>query len=378
MFGIEQQLAKKIILRYSQRWISYFENGKLMFIDDRSRPRHLSTGKCLCQFIEEHFKNAQKCDENENETEIQDQEQKAYNKETKITYQTDKKLNLLYSYSDSDSANNHKQHKAVEETLVKPLVIRKCASMAPTIPTLSGLVSLKENSLPEHLRIDMGPSYYSHYQTNNNYYNYSYNLPKILEAEQKQQQHQHQLQRPPDGVMLNLSAQPLEGTKEHYNQVLGEKEHLNQSPASSPDVSLRRSDDLVRKLRLLLELRQNELQGIDGSLFSGLLYKSSHNYSDNFGLNHQVNQVQAGENGTTNTFAVNNKSSSSTINSAFTCNESEAKINKEVPIESSAIKGPKEAKKFYSQGEGLFFLSSNGAKKSQQVENRNNRILEIC
>lgn len=50
-----QQLATKIVLRYSQRWISFYDRQKLMFADDSARPRHLSTGKCLCQFIEEQF-----------------------------------------------------------------------------------------------------------------------------------------------------------------------------------------------------------------------------------------------------------------------------------------------------------------------------------
>lgn len=48
------KLATKIILKYSQRWISLFDKRKLNFSDNTS-PRHLSTGKCLCQFIEEHF-----------------------------------------------------------------------------------------------------------------------------------------------------------------------------------------------------------------------------------------------------------------------------------------------------------------------------------
>jgi hypothetical protein len=51
----QQQLAKKIVLGYSQRWISHYDRSKLLFDDDRSRPRHLSTGKCLCQFIEEYL-----------------------------------------------------------------------------------------------------------------------------------------------------------------------------------------------------------------------------------------------------------------------------------------------------------------------------------
>uniref|UniRef100_A0A6G1SPC9 Uncharacterized protein n=1 Tax=Aceria tosichella TaxID=561515 RepID=A0A6G1SPC9_9ACAR len=56
----KSQLAKKIVLRFSQRWISHFDGSKLMFTDDDvTRPRHLSTGKCLCQFIEEHFKSNQ-------------------------------------------------------------------------------------------------------------------------------------------------------------------------------------------------------------------------------------------------------------------------------------------------------------------------------
>lgn len=49
-----QRLAKKIILRYSQRWILMFDKKKLSFTSQVSA-RHLSTGKCFCQFIEDQF-----------------------------------------------------------------------------------------------------------------------------------------------------------------------------------------------------------------------------------------------------------------------------------------------------------------------------------
>uniref|UniRef100_A0A6G1S4J1 Uncharacterized protein n=1 Tax=Aceria tosichella TaxID=561515 RepID=A0A6G1S4J1_9ACAR len=57
-----QQLAKRIVLSYSQRWISHFDRSKLLLHDDGSRPRHLSTGKCLCQFIEENLRGDQQMD----------------------------------------------------------------------------------------------------------------------------------------------------------------------------------------------------------------------------------------------------------------------------------------------------------------------------
>ncbi|KAG9510940.1 hypothetical protein GZH46_00503, partial [Fragariocoptes setiger] len=51
-----QRFAKKILLRYSQRWFVLLYENKLQF-NSQANPRHMSTGKCLCQFIEEYFRN---------------------------------------------------------------------------------------------------------------------------------------------------------------------------------------------------------------------------------------------------------------------------------------------------------------------------------
>lgn len=50
-------LATKLVLRFSQRWISLFNKHKLAF-SEKASPRHLSTGKCPCQYIEEHFQSS--------------------------------------------------------------------------------------------------------------------------------------------------------------------------------------------------------------------------------------------------------------------------------------------------------------------------------
>lgn len=63
----EQRIATKIILKISQRWISFFDQQKLAFSDNTS-PRHLSTGKCLCQFVEEHFGSATNCNKADKST----------------------------------------------------------------------------------------------------------------------------------------------------------------------------------------------------------------------------------------------------------------------------------------------------------------------
>lgn len=166
--------------------------------------------------------------------------------------------------------------------------------MAPTVPTLSHLVSLSADRLTDDVKIDMDSL--------------------------------NQLEN-------NLS------TTSSLSQVYIE------SPISSPDNSLElgsdlitRSDDLVRKLRLLLELRKNELQGIDSSLFSGLQYKVPQTFTE-----------------PTETF------------NPVSVQKPQANQNQN--------KTPK--KKFYNQKDGLFFLTLNGAKKGQQDMLRN-QIREIC
>lgn len=320
---IQQQLAKKIVLRYSQRWISYFDKRKLTFNDDRVGPRHLSTGKCLCQFVEEHFKN------NSN------QEQSVhYSKNNEQSPPATVRNNYLTNGNEATLVFG--RPKAYnQETLIRPQVIHnQQVTAVRVVPTLSRLVSLNE-SPPEHLKINM---------------------------ESADQRFPSPLHQTTDSSVINLWNLQQFNDKQYpaklYVPPLGYSV-TNQTPLSSPDVSLEmnsdsigRSDDLVRKLRLLLELRKNELQGLDGSLFSNILNKTPQTFVpfEDIGNKHPVA----------------NDVSTSTNNSVAS-----SKDGNLVKVD--------DGKKFFSQREGLFFFNTNGAKKSQHHNGTNrNHVLEIC
>lgn len=121
------------------------------------------------------------------------------------------------------------------------------------IPSLSRLVSLKNRT-----EIDMKDSVYQPDVTkisslNNN----NDNISKLAS---------------------NISSSIVVG---HIQNKASPESGSKLSATSSPEVSLdmggdsiTRSDDLVKKLRLLLELKKDELKGIDSSLFSAMLYRS--------------------------------------------------------------------------------------------------------
>lgn len=283
-----------------------------MFTDDRIRPRHLSTGKCLCQFIEEQFKNIEHCD----------QQQAKYNSTNIMNSYTNTKATLVIN-------GKEQQH---QETIVKPQVIRNYALIAPNvpIPTLSRLVSLKEDRKVNQSQIDM-----------------------TLEAQPEVKLLTTRSQ--PNGFAQTLWQPSLNNNNDmkaaNTIQVPLSQRASIPTATSNPDVCLEMGgdligggDDLVKKLRLLLELRKNELQGIDGSLFSKVLYK------------------------TPQQFIPPNPDTQST-------QSIDGEPDSGVPIKENT------GKKFFSQREGLFFLGTNSVKKSQQQQEQNvarNHVLEIC
>lgn len=288
-----------------------------MFTDDRVGPRHLSTGKCLCQFIEEHFKNTNNYQKQ--------QPANGFNEQApQVTTLT------------SHHLPPNTELKSNQETLINS---QKIYNQQSIVPTLSRLVSLNDNR-PEHLKIDMKTVGQQH----------------VIPINQ------------PDGLLINFWR-----SQEQQQLAISNEKHLvanlnltpsiqtfaNSSPLNSPDVSLEigsdsigRSDDLVRKLRLLLELRKNELQGLDGSLFSNILYKTPQPFP---ALNQMDNKTQV---------------SSRDVTARTKGEITSIKENNLVKVNAG--------KKFYNQREGLFFFGTNGTKKSQHNGTNRDHVLEIC
>lgn len=369
-----------------------------MFTDDRTRPRHLSTGKCLCQFIEEHFRN-------QTISELQcEQANKKHNQPaTTISPYSNTKATLLINGKEQQhhlktaptitlqerhqiiSKKKFKKHykarspdgRALPEVVIaggKPERLARDleigqANNSDELPSISRMVSLKEaNHLKEnHHRLsiermanDSGHHQITaqqHPQSNQNTHN-----PAHLQA---------------NGFAANLwpqyyAKQP--SSSELEDSYTASPTVASQSTSNSAEVSLEmgsdligRSDDLVRKLRLLLELRKNELQGIDGSLFSAVLYKAPQQFSTS---DQEANQHH--QDPTSLDDQTNGQASATAVGSD----------SNNGPIVKSGG-----GRKFY-QREGLFFLGSGGGKKSQQHQQQQqqqqqqtacaNQVLEIC
>lgn len=300
-----------------------------MFNDDRVGPRHLSTGKCLCQFVEEHFKN-------NNNNNIKEQRSEQHYDNEQLVQQSTIQSNYL---SNTDQATlafsglKQRQQSYNQETLIKPQLIHNQQMATRIVPTLSGLVSFNESRPLEHLKIDM--------ETINQQYRSPY--LKQINGSAAISNSWNQQQQPNEKHFINQLTVPI----------------TSQTALSSPDVSLEmdsdsivRSDDLVRKLRLLLELRKNELQGLDGSLFSSILNKTPQPFTpfDEVANEHPISND------------VSTRANNSVVSS---------KDNNLVKVN--------DGKKFCNQREGLFFFGSSGTKKSQNHNGTNrNHALEIC
>lgn len=271
-----------------------------MFTDDQIRPRHLSTGKCLCQFIEEHFSNYQKCN----------------------TDKYDKTTSIEHNYTKVNLVINNKRQQ--DEIPIKAKSVGNNLQMKrPTIPTLSDIV--RRQNRPLYTKID-----FDHVPVNH---------------EEEFTSHQ------PNGFISSLAS-------ERQNQIETSRQSGGQmSPVSSPEVSLEmegdlisRSDDLVRKLRLLLELRKNELNGLDGSLFSAISYKTPQSI---FQLPHEEDEQHR-----------------EAMKHCLETQES-PEVMAHPPLH--------ETKKFFHRRDGLFFFPSSGPKKTSQPDtNTRSHILEIC
>lgn len=302
----------KIILRYSQRWISYFDKQKLIFSDDQTSPRHLSTGKCLCQFIEEHFQ-GNKHDGSRLTT--------SNNKSGSRKSQRQQQLVI--------GDHRSKQLSEIHEQVAEPKLTKVLYAVKDKpIPSLSYMVSMKDQ-----IRIDMKGA--------------------------------EDGRIGPD-VSLDMSGELIS-----------------------------RSDDLVKKLRLLLELRKDELQGIDGSLFSGLLYRSCL-MADQFRSSPDPKSHESNNSSTSSSRSsksCSSRSSSSSCSDGDRDDDRESELDKggtgreddvngiggklAVAPDNQSAKRNLAEKLFYKR-DRLFFLTAKRNRQEALVTANKSNMLEIC
>lgn len=268
-----------------------------MFTDDHSEPRHLSTGKCLCQFIEEHFRNqvgAQRTTGNKKP--VTTRNSYANMKATKLTI------------------NGTKQHNG---TTGRPT----------PVPSLSKLLSQRD--LTDNFMISMTESE-------------SRTKPEV------EARVDSSITRNTFGSLNSTSAD--ESSDSQASDSSRERKcHSTNTNHLSLEIdgdAIGRSDDLVKKLRLLLELNGDELQGLDKSIFSGLLYEAPNGYFPYLcDQNHPNNPGET------------SRQSSSQGNSRPQSGE---------------------GKRFFAQTESFFFLGANNKKNHRQEIKPTNHILKMC
>lgn len=281
-----------------------------MFTDDGIKPRHLSTGKCLCQFIEEHFKNT-------NEPFDKKQQQQQDNQATAITIITtnshlDTKVTAISENETKETTEIGRQDEQQQQE--SPIEAQVLRNEMQAVPTLSHIVSMKEQTDSFKIHMDQ-------VQTSNS--------------------------NSGQGQIVNEFAA-------HLSQQKQQNLTLDRANSTSPltDVSLDldgdllNNDDLIKKLRFLLELRKNQFNGMDGAF-----YKQQ--YSTSFVYNNKQKSING------------NILSDQTMTGDG--HQQNGDVTTPTTIKTSS------GKKFFNQSEGLFFFST---KKNQQVNMK--QILEIC
>lgn len=339
------------------------------------KPRHLSTGKCLCQFIEEHFKNS------ENLSNLNNFDLGNLRYETSVAQAIDFSSDSLRA---ADSTNTKKKSRKTLATFLRSksnknneqitivqgqqdpspnmahVSLKNQQQEAPvsyarnnlyidtaSMPTLSGLVSMKNDiSAKRDIysnnvdRLDGSLTSLSQSKT-----------PFVISGDLKLPQQ-----------LCGLNARTSATSPAHNKIDLGEERlddtgnitKRNSLNLNDADLSLEmdgeligRSDELVRKLRLLLEIRKDDLRGLDGStLFANALYKVPQQHL----------------------FYPPEDSSSSMENNAHTTIEMPDDSGCEPPNMKT-----KNLRKFFGQGESTFNF---GFKKSQKDTNMS-QTLEI-
>lgn len=240
----KQQLAKKIVLRYSQRWISYFDKRKLMFNDDKVKPRHLSTGKCLCQFVEEHFRN--------NKLEAKNdlhEEERALHEDNQGNGQTLTAANGIgcQSNSQKQSINDNNTNRTSDDDQKDLIQVKK---------SRNGIFTRNNNQLTT----------LSHVVDMQQYANQSETISDDFSDDNIDDEDDNQ--EDIDSVdRINLAN---ERTASSTSPVTDVSSDLDGTTNSGELLS---NDDLIKKLRFILELRKNDLNGSFGGSYEQQYYQ---------------------------------------------------------------------------------------------------------
>lgn len=295
-----------------------------MFADDNLEPRHLSTGKCLCQFIEEQLITSDKITTRSSSSQTQ-------------------KAKFERRHGESGAANTECRVVIdIGEPKVKP---RMLTTTQQVIPTLSRMISLRD-------RETHGDSY--DFESVSAMANLSPALNLNGVESRLANSNQWRTQPAPSSIGEDDSSESseadLHSTTRDISLELGGD-------------SIGRSGDLVKRLRLLLELRKDDLQGIGSSLFSDIQSRTPQFLADN---------------STDHTYVQNHSSTGYTTADSLTIDSSQH--DPPVPRTPTPVQGAKKGKKIFRQRDGLFLLGMIGTKKSQQQEAQQpkDRILEIC
>lgn len=335
-----------------------------MFTDDRVEARHLSTGKCLCQFIEEQLEGDEDVAEALDECKAPPGNEQQIMKHRRVLQASDSSKigmpNGVVSVVDSARDDNNgslalsddqQAEMGADARSITPLGAQSNRTSSffdqcdLFLPSLSHLVSIRERQGgcddAFATRLDMADNF--------------------------------------EQLPGNYQSKLIEGFASHFQQELADSRASPSTELSSSefdDSSLPyRDDELIRKLRLLLEFRSSEFsKNLDGG---GLLAtKAAHQQTTSHGhQNHTTFYSRSAQNRMMNH-----------------CDNEQERLrspsNKSTSSESTIISGEANesnqtspmsliSKKFFTQADGLFFL---GTRKGHQgvYAKQQEQMLQIC
>lgn len=386
-----------------------------MFTDDKTKPRHLSTGKCLCQFIEEHFKS-------DHREQIKDLDEPLDGCCTDAT-------KALQSELDGKQPTTKQQEKIKAKKQ-----LNRSKSQAKTKHQQQQLQARRQRETEAIARSDTDNESTEDDEDDNDYDNKTIiNMPNGL----NDNPHESKRHEPPQPVSLralNLALQAnnafnedhrysceslvptlshlisgLEGRQDllkvnvpdnldpnntNYPSKLveGFASHLQQeridsrsSPATDLSLELdcdslmNRNDELIKKLKLLLEQRSNEfsksLDGTGGGHNTLLTTKTTASHNTN-----QTTKHYSSSNGTT--IICDNQTGHSRLDLEAHLGEQTSHRHDASSNNNNNHEGPMNhiSKKFLVQADGLFFMGSKKGRQQQQgvYVKPQQRMLEIC
>lgn len=315
-----------------------------MFTDDKVKPRHLSTGKCLCQFIEEHFRHE------ELDEVLEPAASQPLASKSSIGGQVS--LDMVDSVGPVEARKlapaykitSNYDHSQSGESLALPF---DCL-----VPTLSHLVSLKERQEQLKVSLDSSRQLDSSQSSANNNNVFS---SKLIH-----------------GFTTHLQQERLEASSSPTTE-------LSLDLADSVDLFSPNNDELMRKLKSLLDSRKNEFsRALDSASTNAIAANIGSNSANNNNNHNNINN-SCFTCTTMNAYMLGAnpfQKSDSTSSNIETIHKQQQQM--ETPDEPNSGNNPisQLGKKFFSQTDGILFLST---KRSQHsVHTKQQQVLEIC